>query len=86
MFLRWKYQVLESCLEYVCKLSGGDLDDIKMVSGVGLKYYWHERSALQLVAVRWSTINKVIGYYFCRYFLSPPPCFFYQGQLQLKLG
>ena len=41
---------------------------------VGSQSYWHERSALQAVAVRRSTGNDVSGHYFHCYF---PIIFFY---------
>ena len=39
--------------------------------------YWHEQSALQLVAVRRSTGNDVSGHYFRRYFLFFSFSFFF---------
>ena len=39
--------------------------------------FWHERSALQSVAVRWSIGNDISGYFICRYFakLSLAPAY-----------
>ena len=57
----------------------GDISDIEFVWVVGvgwLGWYWHERAAVQAVAVRQSTGNDVSGHYFRHYFLffhfSPP--------------
>ena len=45
--------------------------------------YWHERSALQSVAVRRLTGNDVSGHYFHRYFSFP---FFFSLEMANNLG
>ena len=50
----------------------GDISDIEFVWVVGvgwLGWYWHERAAVQAVAVRQSTGNDVSGHYFHHFFL-----------------
>ena len=49
-----------------------DISDIEFVWVVGvgwLGWYWHERAAVQAVAVRQSTGNDVSGHYFHHFFL-----------------